>query len=205
MASVAAPAQPPALMRPRQEPHAFTDPRWEFSFARRGHRVLATLGPGRCTLSTARGCDLAPGLPELAEALLQLGSAGTVLDGQVSALQPPPEAAGSRPIHMRGAWPGAAAGPVTCWLQDVIAFEGADVRALPWHRRRELLRSIRLPSPTGPLQLMRTVPALGNWLFDQAATLGLPGIHAHRRQAAYHPGLSADWLLIPCVGKALPG
>ena len=69
---------------------------------------------------------------------------------------------------------------------------------------RELLRHLPLPQPQGPLRVMQTVPALGSWLFDQALMLGHPGIHAHRRHAPYHDGLSGDWMLIACAGTGSP-
>ena len=201
MAAVAAPPPlaPAALMRPWREDRAFTDPLWEFSFARRGHRVLATLALDRCTLRTVRGCDVSAGLPALVVALAGLRSAGTVLDAQVSVLEGPGTGSAG-PLHMRSGPALGPAEPLVCWLQDIVAFEGTDVRGLPWCQRRELLRRLPLAPPEGPLRLMQTVPALGSWLFDQALLLGHPGIHAHRRQAPYHDGLSADWLLIPCAG-----
>ena len=193
------------LMEPGGGAAPFNGAAWTFALALPGYRMLAELGAGTdggargARLRSRHGVDATRWFPEVARALRALRLPGrAVLDGTLCVL----DAAG-RPdpqrLHERALHHGRRRDiPVVLCLQDLLVWQGRDVRTLPWLERQQWLRGLPLHGQRA-LRLPRTVQGEGWWLWRQAQALGLDGVQAHRRDAPYVAGPSIGWLRIPCA------
>ena len=89
----------------------------------------------------------------------------------------------------------AAASPATFFVFDLLGFEDFDLRPLPLHARREILRRV-LPPGGDWLRLSDEIPERGEELYAAVAGMGLEGIVAKRADSPYRAGYSADWLKV---------
>lgn len=206
----APPVQVLGLMEPSCTGTPFNGAAWAFALATPGYRMLAEVGLGLAESGSGRGVrlhsrqgvDATRRFAEVAQALGALGLEDTVLDGEVCVL----DAAGrSRPalLHVRALHPRRqpGAGALVMCLRDVLAWQGRDVRALPWLERRKLLESLPLRRQPA-LRLCRVVRAEGLWLYRQAQALGVNALHAHHKDAPYVAGRSLAWLSVDVAAWA---
>lgn len=172
----------------------FRDPDWVFELEAGGARVLAEAANGQVRLRSLRGVEVAARFPEVRDAMAGLMRARTVVDAELcvvdTAGRHDPLRLQERSVRGEAA---AADHPVSCWVRDLLVWDGHDVRSLAWWRRRALLRRLKLE---GTLRLAPVCPGDGLWLHRQAQALGRAGIHARRIHSAYAAGRSADWLWI---------
>jgi bifunctional non-homologous end joining protein LigD len=198
------------LMEPAPGSLPFSSAGWAFSLPATGYRMLAEFGAGvgeargglGARLRSRRGAEAARWFPEVARALAALSVPRTVVDGEVCVL----DAAGRSDLallHARALQPGRLPGtsPVVLCLRDVLVWEGRDVRALPWHERRQLLQTLPLQERPA-LKRECIVRAEGLWLYRQAQAIGHEAIHAHRADAPYVAGPSIAWVSIAVAAGA---
>ena len=82
--------------------------------------------------------------------------------------------------------------PVVVFAFDLLRLQGHELVDLPWSERRRLLEALELDAPA--LKVPPVFDAVGNETLDAARSLGLEGVVAKRRTAAYEPGRrSAAW------------
>lgn len=179
---------------------------WVFEMKWDGYRMISAVHEGgRVELRSRGGKDYSTVFPELA-ALAALVPEGTVVDGEVVALDD-----AGRPdfglLQERGQLSergeierGRRRTPVHLMLFDVLhtSAEG-DVTALPYAERRELLR--RVAKTSLPANSTVQVPDdLGHDLTSASAVseeLALEGVIAKRQGSTYSPGRrSDDWVKI---------
>ncbi|HYK82617.1 MAG TPA: DNA ligase D [Gemmatimonadales bacterium] len=188
----------PMLAEPREEP--FSKAGWLFELKLDGYRVRAAREDGAARLLSRNGLDLAGAFPEIARAIGALPYEGFVLDGELVV----PDEAGrpsfqrlqnrarvSRALDVRRA---AVESPAVCYVFDLLAFGGYDLRPLPLARRKALLERI-LPR-VGPLKYLEHFEKDGVALYEQVVKLGLEGIVAKKADAPYRAGRSPAWLKI---------
>ena len=77
---------------------------------------------------------------------------------------------------------------------DVLIVDGRDVRALPLVERKARLRELFEDTPW--IQIVGSLEAHGEALFDQAVRLDIEGIVAKRVDAPYSAGRQLGWLKI---------
>lgn len=185
------PAAPPfetlGLMEPSRSATPFTSAAWVFALPLTGYRMLAECGLGTGTTRW---------FPEVAQALAALRVGHTVVDGEVCVL----DAAGRsdlQKLHERALRPSPEplTSPAVMCLQDLLVWDGRDVRTLPWRERRRLLETLPLAG-SAVLRLQRVTRAEGVWLCRQAWALGHEAIDARRTDAPYAAGPSIAWLRI---------
>jgi bifunctional non-homologous end joining protein LigD len=187
------------LARPGRTPfdaadHLF-EPRWG------GERLLAAVAPGRpARLHDARGRDLAPNLPELADLGTSVGAASALLDGELVVA----DAAGrADPVALAARIAGMA-GPAAAYLVfDILDLDGRPLLALPLERRRELLLATVASgpgaTPAGSLVVVPAIAGAGIDLHRAATAQGLHGIVGRHRRGPYLPGVrSRTWRFVPC-------
>ncbi len=197
--------------------HPFNRKGWLFEPKVDGWRVIAAKENSVARLVSRNGVDLTERFPELADALSKLPFGDVILDGEITCQ----DAAGKpnfeqlqrraqlkRPDEARRA---ALASPATCYVFDLLAVEGHDLRELPLVTRKELLRDV-LP-PAGPLRYLEHFEGQGVALYHNAVAMGLEGVMAKRAASTYRMRRSADWLKIRAtatddfaiVGMSRPG
>lgn len=171
-------------------------PSWAHEFKWDGVRALVASDGERIQVRSRAGNDVTGGYPELA-ALAQVLPAGTVVDGEVVALDA--DGAPSFPLlqrrmHLRD--PGRVAVvrqqvPVVYMAFDVLAVGGTWTIDEPWSRRRARLAELDLSGPA-----WATPPASDDvdGALQAARERGLEGVVSKRRDSHYRPGeRSAEW------------
>ena len=191
---------PPMLLRPGLPPAGALD-QWALELKWDGMRgQLRVARDGSWCLRSRPGRNCSDQFPELAPVADALDGQEVLLDGELVCLD-----ADGRPDfhHLRrrlcasyahAAARLAARDPVTLIVFDVLHLDGRAVRALPYHRRGELLAWAlpatgpcwRIPAPLdGPLDAV----------LDVTRAHQLEGIVAKRLDAPYEPGRrSGAWL-----------
>ena len=179
---------------------------WIFEAKWDGYRIISAVhedndGTKRVELRSRNGKDLTGTFPELAE-LAELAPVGTVLDGEVVALN-----SSNRPdfglLQRRGRLTKKreierAAGkiPVHYMLFDVLhTVERGDVTDLPYTQRRELL--MELVESGKQVQVPDDLGENLNHAMEVSEELKLEGIMAKRAGGKYRPGKRSDaWIKI---------
>jgi bifunctional non-homologous end joining protein LigD len=176
---------------------------WIFELKYDGFRLLAGNESGRPRLRYRGGSDATAAFPEVAAAMTELPG-DLVLDGEVVVV----DEAGrthfqrmQKRLMLRRAADveRAAAGPLraTFFAFDVLGLEGYDLRPLPLHRRKEVLRGLLRKG--GSIRYVDHVDGRGLALYAEARKLDLEGLVAKRADAPYAPGRSPDWIKVPIV------
>jgi bifunctional non-homologous end joining protein LigD len=164
---------------------------WRFEPKLDGYRCLVCTH-GRVRARSRRGWNMAPLLPELAEAL----PADVQLDGELVAFnsdgEPDFHLLGERMLHRRA---GIAVAYV---VFDVLAFEGEPTTGEPYRARRLLLEALRFDPAW-----VSVVPTFadGEALFEVICERGLEGVVAKRERDRYRPG---ERLWVKTKNRAAP-
>jgi ATP-dependent DNA ligase len=176
----------------RDLPHDgfFYEPKWD------GFRCLAFRSDDEVDLRSRNQRPLARYFPELVEALLSLRVESVVLDGEIVVTTPSGfdfesllrrlHPAASRVERLRAETP--------AWLIafDLLALDGEDVRARPFHERRRLL--VELLSEAEPPLFVTPLtddPGKAELWLDRYQGAGIDGVVAKHRDLAYQPGVRA--------------
>jgi bifunctional non-homologous end joining protein LigD len=198
MAAVPAGLGPPMLATLGPLPRG---PGWATEFKWDGVRTVAYLGGAAPILVSRNNLDVTGQYPEVAELGRLAAGRQLILDGEIVALDPqgvPRFALLQNRMHV--AAPTAAllrSIPVTYYLFDLLALDGAPTVALPYARRRELLDALALDAAP-----VRTPPAFPDadpaQVYRAALDNGLEGVVCKRTGSTYQPGRrSPDWVKVP--------
>lgn len=188
-------------MKPETAGRPFSRPGWVFELKYDGFRMIAAGGAGEARLFYKSGHDATRIFPELVAAVAALPFRGVVLDGEAVVLdeegRPHFQRLQRRGLRTRMAdvQHAAAASPATFFVFDLLGFEDFDLRPLPLHARREVLRRV-IPAGGNWIRLSEEIPERGEDLYAAVAGMGLEGIVAKRADSPYRAGYSADWLKV---------
>jgi len=193
----------PMLARAGTLPHGDA---WTFEVKWDGVRVLAFSAPGSLCLRSRNGNDITARYPELARPLgFALGAHRAILDGEVVALDEDGKPSFSllqRRMHVVSEAKVkrlAKEHPVRFVVFDVLWLDGHPLMGLPYEQRRERLRELDL---TRDELLVPEPEDDGAALLEAARGLGLEGVVAKRRDAAYVPGARSDaWIKVKLTGQ----
>ena len=170
---------------------------WAYEFAYGGIRAVCVVEPGTVRLVSSAHGDLTGRYPELRDLAAVVGDRRPVFDGEIVALddsgRPCPQRLRERQ-ESRTPSPGLlAAAPVTYYVFDILAMYGADLTALPYATRQDVLAAFGL---TGPRTRVREhfLGDDGEDVLAAAHRAGLPGVVAKRLTSTYQPGTrSTAW------------
>jgi DNA ligase D-like protein (predicted ligase) len=168
----------------------FSDPEWIFERKLDGIRCIAIRADGQLRLLSRNDLSLSERYPEIARALDAQSCDAYAVDGEVVAFE------GSRTSFARLAQRGHAHVPVFLYVFDVLWLEGHDVRALPLHVRKRLLR--RALEFRDPIRLTPYRKREGEAMFEEACRKGWEGLIAKRADSPYVTTRSRDWLKFKC-------
>ncbi len=167
----------PMLARPARLPRKGE---WAAEVRWRGTRAIAYGRPGRLRLSDGDGTDISRDHPKVRRLARQLGSREAVLDGVLVVFDEAGHPSAPRPKD----------DAVTYVIFDLLYFEGHDLLAEPYRRRRELLDELELSgenwqTPSYSVGQLRE-------LLDATRERGLPGLVLKRIDSRYEPGRRSD-------------
>jgi bifunctional non-homologous end joining protein LigD len=185
----------------------FNDAGWMWEPKLDGYRVLVFIDDRGVRLQSRRaGLDLTAAFPALIAELSQQSVPGTILDGEIVALDragKPSFAALQERARLRTESEIAVADrnvPVVLYSFDLLYFAGINLRAAPYADRRRYLAQCLLPS--AHVQLVHAEPD-GIALYEAALAHGFEGAMAKRKDSQYEAGRrSAAWLKIKSTHSA---
>jgi bifunctional non-homologous end joining protein LigD len=158
-----------------------------------GYRVMARIEEGRARLITRGGHDWTDRMPSLARAIEALGVPEGWLDGEIVVL----DANGTPNFNaLQNAFDSAHTDDIRCFLFDLPFAFGHDLRRVPLHARRALLKQIVDAHPHERVRYSEDFPADPASVLETARRLGLEGVIAKRRDAPYVSARTDTWLKI---------
>lgn len=164
---------------------------WAYEIKLDGYRALAFLEEDRVDVLSRNNKDLARKFPEVAESLARLKTRGTVLDGEIVAMNS--KGVSSFQLLQRREQ-GEEDAPLFYYVFDLPQHDGEDLRPLPLEVRRARLAKL-LHKPVGVIRLSETVGHDGAKLMTQARRLGLEGLIGKRVGSVYETGRrSGAWI-----------
>jgi bifunctional non-homologous end joining protein LigD len=185
---------PPMLASLADAP--FSSTAWMFEPKLDGYRIEAAIRNGDVTLYSRRGQKVSEKYKSLLPQLAVQPASEVVLDGELVALDargtPSFEVLQQYPQTLR---PGTEVTdvPLLYYVFDILHLDGYDVRGLPFHARRDLLKSTL--RQTNNVRLVDSFVAEGKLVFEAAVKNGLEGAIGKKTDSIYLSGRrSGDWL-----------
>ena len=186
------------LAEPKEE--AFTRDGWLFELKLDGYRLIAARTGDQPFLRSRNGMNYTGTFPEIARAVAALPVSSCVLDGELCVLdaQGRPSfnllqnrALLNKQFDIKRA---VVEHPATCFVFDLLGFEDFDLRGLPLHERKRLLK--RLLPPLGALRYLEHFETNGEALMENVVGMGLEGIVAKKAASRYVGGRGPNWYKI---------
>jgi bifunctional non-homologous end joining protein LigD len=162
-----------------------------------GYRILARIEGGRATLWSRGGKDWTRHFPETASALGALKTTGTLIDGELVAL----DARGASKFQaLQGAILKGRTASLVYQAFDALWLDGEDLRSRPLLVRKKALASILGPArKEGRVRYTDHVAGSGEEFRKAACRFELEGIVSKRSDAPYRSGRSPDWRKLKCL------
>jgi bifunctional non-homologous end joining protein LigD len=185
----------PAAMSPQLATAASSPPAqgdWIYELKLDGYRLLARIDErGQARLITRNGHDWTAKMKHLAGVVEGLGLRSTWLDGEIVVL----DDKGTPNFNLlQNAFDASRTEAIRYFVFDLPFAEGFDLRRVPLHARRALLKQ-RLAEPDSEtVRLSADFPVDPASLLQSVAQLGMEGIIAKRADAPYVSDRTATWL-----------
>lgn len=196
--SGAVPAALPARLGPQLATLASGLPAsgdWRFEIKFDGYRLLARIDEHGVRLHTRGGHDWASKMPALAGEIGALGLHASWLDGEVVVLGDH----GTPDFNaLQRAFDRRTVQDLVYFVFDIPFFEGQDLRRVPLHERRNLLRRWMETRTTTMLRYSADFEADPATLLESARQMGLEGLIAKRSDAPYVSARTETWLKLKC-------
>jgi bifunctional non-homologous end joining protein LigD len=194
-------AELPATLSPQLATPAKSVPssgEWSYELKFDGYRLLARVDRGRARLFTRKGHDWTDKMRPLAKAVEALGLQSAWLDGEIVVLNDD----GMPSFNaLQNTFDGASTDAIDYFLFDVPYLDGHDLRQVPLHARRALLRQLIEAGASERVRFSADFVADPASLLQSAQKLGLEGIIAKRVDAPYVTRRSETWLKLKCSAR----
>jgi bifunctional non-homologous end joining protein LigD len=171
---------------------------WRCEIKFDGYRLLARIERGKARLLTRNGNDWTSKMKPLATAVEALGVRSGWLDGEIVVL-----GADGKPDFsaLQNALDAPGSDAIEYFLFDLPFFEGQDLRQVPLHARRSLLKQLLDAKAIDGLRFSADFAADPASVLESARALGLEGIVAKRIDAPYVSQRASSWLKLKCNGR----
>jgi bifunctional non-homologous end joining protein LigD len=168
----------------------FDGPGWLYEIKWDGYRAVAFMHKGAVVFKSRNDKSFEDKFYPVFQALQQW-HINAVVDGEVVALKEN----GISDFGTLQNWRSEADGDLIYYVFDLLWLDGRDLRGLPLHQRKDLLKGIMPES--GIIRQSDTFAVEGRGFFAAAKKMGLEGIIAKRASSLYQPGeRTTDWLKI---------
>ena len=184
---------PPQLARLSDAPPSGAA--WVYEVKYDGYRMQLRVVDGTARLSTRKGLDWTAKFPEIAADGAKLSDC--MLDGEICAL----DADGrSNFAALQDALSTGKTSALACFVFDCL-FDGKDdLRKRPLDERKAHLKKLLGRKRSRRILLSTEFNGTGNTVLKAACKLGLEGVIAKRRDAAYVSTRADSWLKAKCRG-----
>ena len=172
---------------------------WLYEIKFDGYRLMTRIARGAATIITRGGHDWTARLAPLAEELSAMGLASAWLDGEAVVL----DADGLPRFNLlqKALDSRRSAEAIVYYVFDVPFLDGVDLRDVPLHARRALLRRVIAAHRGDKVRFSDDFPAAAGEVLATACKLGLEGAIAKRRDGPYTSARSTDWLKLKCQAR----
>ncbi|MBB3275174.1 MULTISPECIES: DNA ligase D [unclassified Pseudoxanthomonas] len=153
-----------------------------------GYRLLTVIRAGQVRIWSRNALEWTAKVPEIVDALAQLGLQEAALDGELIA------GAGTQADFsvLQATLSGEKNAPLSYVLFDLLHLEGVDTRRVAQVDRKHLLETV-LKKARPPIAYSPHVQGHGDLAFAAAAERHLEGIISKRADAPYRAGRGDDW------------
>ncbi|WP_343725013.1 DNA ligase D [Herbaspirillum huttiense] len=165
-----------------------------------GYRGLCRIENGQAAIHTREGLDWSHRWPILVEALAKLPVDQAWIDGEVVALDADGRVSFEALQNLvRGDRQQANGIRLALYAFDLLYLNGHDVRQLPLHQRKELLREV-IPGgdEQGLLLYSEHIAGHADEVFRHACQHGMEGIVVKRADAPYSGRRDRNWIKVKC-------
>jgi len=171
---------------------------WLYELKYDGYRILAFVEGGAVRLVTRNGSDYTGRFKDIASSLAEWASGrAMILDGEmVVADQKGRTDFQALQSYMKN----QKSGQLTYIIFDLLALNGADLRARPLTERKNTLEALMADAPPN-LWYSRHVAASGAECLRAACRLGMEGIVGKRADSVYSGTRNGDWIKIKCDNR----
>ncbi len=174
---------------------------WIFEVKYDGYRLQAHVANGSASLLTRNGHDWTDRFPEIAAAMTRVKASSAILDGEAVVLD---EAGISRFGLLQESFDTTPPRHRSCFVFDLLALDGRDLRELPLRERRGLLEQLLRTSrfrAGDDVHLSQLVEGSGSALLTAACRFGLEGLIGKRVEAPYASGRHRSWVKVKCGNR----
>ncbi len=188
----------PALATLQAQPPSGEDWLHEIKFD--GYRMQAHVRDGKATLHTRSGLDWTHRFGStIADALGALPCEDAILDGEIVM---PGDNGLSSFSALQAALSEGRSRAMVYYAFDLMALDGADIRADPLIARKEKLAQLLSGAASdGPVRFSEHFAEPGTRVLGQSCRMGLEGIVSKRADAPYRSGRSLDWIKSKCANR----
>ncbi|HEY7513066.1 MAG TPA: DNA ligase D, partial [Vicinamibacteria bacterium] len=166
---------------------------WLHEIKHDGYRIVARIEEGEVRLVSRNGKDWTKEFPQVARAVGRLPAGTALLDGEVAAVLPS-GATSFQALQRRGMDKSVS---LVYFAFDLLHLDGWDLRDVPLHERKEVLRRF-LESGPAAVRFSDHVRGQGPEFFEKAREAGLEGVVSKRADAPYRAGRGGDWRKSKC-------
>jgi bifunctional non-homologous end joining protein LigD len=168
---------------------------WIYEIKFDGYRMLTRAEGGEVKLVTRNGNDWTARLPQLARALKSMELPDGWYDGEIIM---PGDRLPADFQALQGAFDTQRTGHIVYYLFDIPYCAGYDLREVPLLERRAVLQQVVERKPHEKVRFSAVFDAKPEEVMESACRLGLEGIIAKRKNSAYVPRRSSDWVKLKC-------
>jgi bifunctional non-homologous end joining protein LigD len=172
---------------------------WLYEIKFDGYRLMTRIAKGAATIITRGGHDWTHKMQPLADELATLGIVDGWLDGEAVVL----DAEGLPHFNLlqNALDSKRSSDAIVYYVFDVPFLNGQDLRGVPLHARRALLKQVIARHAGDRVRFSEDFPADAAKVLETACSLHLEGVIAKRRDARYISSRSTDWLKLKCQAR----
>ena len=172
---------------------------WLYEIKFDGYRLMTRIAGGQATIVTRGGHDWTHKMQPLADELGALGIDDGWLDGEAVVLDADGLPQFNLLQHAFDSTRSSAA--IVYYVFDVPFLNGHDLREVPLHARRALLKQVIEAGGGDRVRFSDDFPADAAQVLETACNLHLEGVIAKRRDGFYTSSRSTDWLKLKCQAR----
>ena len=168
--------------------------RWIHEIKFDGYRVQVHIANGNVKVFTRRGNDWTKRFRKVASDAWHVAAGSAIIDGEIVA----PADDGTTDFSVLQNELKGRSTKIVLVAFDLLYLNGRDLRQLPLHQRKGLLKSI---VDETDVQFSDSFEVDGPDMFEHACKTGLEGIVSKVRGSKYPQGRSNNWVKVTCVQR----
>ncbi|MES2820294.1 MAG: DNA ligase D [Pseudomonadota bacterium] len=168
---------------------------WRYEIKFDGYRLLTRIRGEDVRLFTRTGQDWTARMPELVQALADLGLESAWLDGEILVENPDGQASFQ---HLQNAFEQDKSEAIHYYLFDLPYLNGVDLRQVALEERRAALSTVLTGHPDSRLRFSQDFDENPEHLLGSACQMKFEGLIGKRCGSPYTSRRSTDWIKLKC-------